>query len=83
MHPRYSEHSMLRHIPNWVLWAIVIAAAITSPFVAMLSLFLVGELLWAAANTIGIPASLGLCGAASIALLLLKLRPEAAEPEAG
>jgi hypothetical protein len=74
---------MLRFIPNWLLWAIVVAAAVASPFIAMLSLLLAGELLWAAGNTIGVPATLGLCSAAGIFLLLLRLRLERPEPEPG
>jgi hypothetical protein len=74
---------MLRYIPNWVLWAIVLAAAAASPFIAMLSLILVGELLWNVADTIGLQATLGLSAALVIVLVLLKSRPSRPELEAG
>lgn len=74
---------MPRFIPNWFLWLIVIAATIASPFVALLLLFLVGEVMWDAGNAIGLPATLTVCAAATCTLLFVKFRPRPAGPSPG
>ena len=74
---------MPRFIPNWFLWVVVVAAAIASPFVAMLFLFFVGEVLWDAGDAIGLPATLSVCAAAACTLLFVKFRPRPARPSPG
>jgi hypothetical protein len=74
---------MLRFVPNWVLWVVILAAAAASPFVGMLLLLLIGEVLWDVGSAIGPGPSLGI-GAAVLGLLLFhKLRPRPPQPEAG
>jgi len=74
---------MLRLVPNWVLWIVIPAAALASPFIAMLLLFVVGEMLWDVGSTIGPGPSLGVCGAALVSLVFYWLRPRPPQPEAG
>ena len=73
---------MLRFVPAWLLWVVILAAAATSPFFAMLLLFLVGEVLWDLGRAIGFGPSLGVAAAASALLLFCKLRPRPPQPEA-
>ena len=74
---------MLRFIPSWLLWVVILAAAAASPFFSMLLLFLVGEVLWDAGRAIGFGPSLGVAAAGASALLLFcKLRPRPPQPEA-
>ena len=73
---------MLHFVPNWLLWVVVLAAAFASPFVALLVVFLIGELLWDAVSTLGAAPTLGLCAGALGLLLFLKWRPRPPQAEA-
>ena len=63
-------------MPTWLLWVIIVAAGLLGPFVSMLLLFLAFELVWDAADAIGIPAALSLCIGVGVGLLLGRLRPQ-------
>jgi hypothetical protein len=72
----------MRSISTFVLWVVVIAAGIAGPFMSMLLLFLVAELLWDAATAIGVPVALSLCIGVVAGLLLGKLHPRPSQPSA-
>ena len=69
-------------VPTWLLWIIVVAAGVLSPFAAMLLLFLVGELLWDVADAVGGLAVLALGIGVLAGLAIGKLRSYPPQPSA-